>query len=105
VDKEALLRRRMPEADVELPGVGTIRVRGLTRAEVMAGKQAGSDPATLERHMLVVGIVDPPLTADEVAQWYDSSPAGEIEPVSTRIAELSGLLEDSSKAAYKSAGD
>lgn len=103
MDKAALLAPRLEEDDVDIPGVGTVRVRGLSRYEVMVS-QRGNKGGTIavERVMLRYGMVDPILTEDEVAEWQKASPAGEIEPVARRISELSGLRQGADKEAYKS---
>ena len=103
VDKAALFAPRLPEADVDVPGVGTIRVRALSRAEGMRIKDMKGTEAT-ERLILAMGMVDPALTEAEVGQWMKAAPAAEIEPVSLKIAELSGLLDGSAQGAYKSDG-
>lgn len=107
MDKATLLSRSaedLPQDDVPIPGVGTMRVRALSRAEALRLENAGSS-ATREAQILSWGIVDPVLTVAEVNQWLATSPAGEAQPVSQKIAELSGMLEDSAKSAYKSNGD
>lgn len=102
VDKESLLKARLPEADVDLPGVGTVRVRGLSRAEVLEiQKVAGSGTAMLERRMIAVAMVAPRMSEGEVREWQEASPAGELEPVTDKIQELSGVAADSAKAVYK----
>lgn len=100
MDKELLFAPRLPEADVEVPGVGTVRVRGLNRPEAMA-VQAVSGTEARERKILALGMVDPALTEAEAGRWQKAAPAGELEPVTTRIAELSGMLEGSAKEAVK----
>lgn len=100
MDKELLFKPRLPEADVEIAGVGTVRVRGLSRAEgLMVQNLKG---LALERKVLSLGLVDPELTEAEVGKWQEASTAGELEPVSQRIAELSGMVEAADKEAYKS---
>jgi hypothetical protein len=113
VDKSALLNQAAPEqADVEIPGIGTVIVRGLTRAEVVRQRKAsdttaldGARQLEIERQMVAAGLVDPVMTVDEVANWQKVDTSGQIELVSTRIAELSGLLTTSEKDAYKSFRD
>jgi hypothetical protein len=100
VDKELLFKPRLPEADVDVPGVGTVRVRGLNRGEAMMVAEV-KGTAAKERKILSLGLVDPPLTDAEVGMWQKASPAGELEPVSNRIAELSGMLDGSAKEAVK----
>jgi hypothetical protein len=105
VDKDTLLKPRLPEADVDIPGVGTVRVRGLSRYEVLlAQKEQPKGVVAYERVMLRFGMVDPALTEDEATQWQKASPAGELEPVTRQIAALSGMGEGADKAQYKSHG-
>lgn len=116
MDKEKLLAPRadtpsgMPEDDVEIPGVGTVRVRGLSRAEVLLLRKAtdnaesidGPRALVLERKTIAMAMVDPALTEGEVRRWQEISDAGELEPVTAAIRELSGMGERADKAAYKS---
>lgn len=102
MDKDLLLAPRLPEADLEVPGVGTIRVRGLSRLEVMGAQQL-KGPA-LDRRLLSLALVDPVLTEAEVGQWQRASVAGEIEQVSAAVSKLSGMAPESAKDAYKSDG-
>ena len=67
----------------------------------MSLKGSVQDIEALDRRMLFLGLVDPKLTEDEVKQWYAASPAGEIEPVTLKISELSGMTEGAANAAYK----
>lgn len=104
IDKAKLLTRRCPEADVELPdGAGTVRVRGLTRAEVMEISKAGQDRA--EALALSLAMVDPKLTEDEVREWTAAAGFGEIEAVNLKVNELSGIAGRADKEAYKSLPD
>lgn len=100
-DKELLFKPRLPEADVDVPGVGTVRVRGLSRSEAMSLRASADNVEAVDRRMLFLGLVDPKLTEDEVSQWYAASPAGEIEPITIKISELSGMTEGAAKEAYK----
>jgi hypothetical protein len=107
MDKEALLKQSsLPEDDVELDGVGTVRVRALSRYEIMlAGKTAGDDPLAMEQTMISMAMVDPKLTKGEVERWQKISPIGQMQAVTTRINELSGVGNDAQKEAYKSLRD
>lgn len=100
MDKELLFKPRLPEEPVDIPGVGTVRVRGLNRIEAMH-VQAANGPEATERRIMALGMVDPVMTEAEVGRWQKASAAGEIERVSTRIAVLSGMAPDSAKAAVK----
>lgn len=102
VDKEALFRPRCPEADVELPGVGTVRVRGLTRAQIVEIAKKSNNGEDMEARSLSWALVDPQLTEDEVRQWIAVAPFGEIEQLSQRVNQLSGIAGRADKEAYKS---
>lgn len=92
VDKATLLAAgKLHEETVEVPDVGTVTVRGLSRGEVFKLQQKALNPDDLEVHLLVRGMVDPELTKDEVVTWRDEAMGDVIDPISTRIMELSGL--------------
>ena len=106
-DKELLFKSALPEAEVEIPGKGTIRVRAMTRAEVLKIRSAVKDEADaikrqaeIERKMLAVAVVEPDLTEDDVRRWQEASAAGEIDLVSDKVTELSGMGEGADKEAY-----
>lgn len=101
MDKATLTTRRVPTAELEIPGVGTITVRGLTRAELLLAGKNTDDTATMERRMLAFAMVDPEMSEKDVEAWQKASPAGEIGPISKKVNELSGL-GDAAKEAYKS---
>jgi hypothetical protein len=113
MDKEKLLAPRadtetgLPEDDVQVPAVGTVRVRGLSRDEVIGiRKAADNDPATidgkrvliLERKMIALAMIDPELSEAEVGQWQRIAPAGELDAVTVKIQELSGMAEAATKS-------
>lgn len=102
--KARLLKPRVPEGTVELEGLGTIRVRGLSRGEVFMTQQAKGVGA-MERKILALGLLDPVMTEDEIRLWQQSSPAGEMEPVADKIRQLSGLKKGSDKEAMASFRD
>lgn len=104
MDIEHLFKPRLPEEELDLPGVGVIRIRGLNRDEVLAvGKL--TDVGERDRHLIAIGMVDPRLSVQQVRQWGAAATGGELERVSRAIAGLSGMLEDSAKSSYKSDGD
>ena len=103
--KEQLLGRQpadLPTDIVPVPGMGDVEVRALSRGEALLLPE---DTLLREAEILSLGMLDPEMTRDEVLQWMACSPAGEAQDVSQKIAVLSGLMEDSAKAAYKSDGD
>lgn len=105
MDKELLFKSRLTERDVEVPGVGTVRVRALSRAEVLKVKDKPLDESRMERMLLSYALIEPELTEAEIGEWQAASEAGEIEAVCKEVMELSGLGVDSAKEAYKSVRD
>lgn len=108
LEKEKLLTPRattshgMPEDTIDLPELGgTVKVRGLNRLEVM-GMRAITSPVERERHMVSAAMLEPRMTLDEVAEWQKvSAGGGELETVTTKIAELSKMLPGSAKETVK----
>ncbi|MFG1800193.1 hypothetical protein ACGFI4_08470 [Micromonospora carbonacea] len=102
VDKEALFRPRCPEQDVELPGVGTVRVRGLTRGEIVEISKGVNEGRDMEPRSLSLALVDPQLTEDEARRLIEVAPFGDVELLTTTVNELSGIAGRAAKEAYKS---
>lgn len=102
MDKSALTADRVTlnTGTVEIEGVGTVIVRGLSRYEFMlAGKKYPEDDMRKERFVLSVAVVDPAgLTEDDIEAWQKASGPQEINQVAMKINELSGI----GKAAAKS---
>lgn len=104
VEKTALLTPPVLEEDDVTIAKGKVRVRALTRFE--AGQvQKRTDTDAKDRITLTYGMVTPNLTEAEAGEWMRTDKAGDLVKVTTRIAELSGLLEASGTDAYKSDGD
>ncbi len=103
IDKATVAQPRLAEEDFEVDGVGWVRIRALSRSQAL---RLEDNPSAREKdaQILAWGIVDPLFTVAEINQWLDNSAAGELEPLSKRIAVISKMLEDAPKAAYKSNG-
>lgn len=97
--KARLLKPRLGEDTVEIDGVGMVRVRALTRAEVL--RITPLKMAAREREMLVLGMVEPRMSEDDVRAWTKASPSGELEKVTICIAKLSGLTVAVEKKVYQ----
>lgn len=103
MDKAALFTARTSQREVTVEGIGVFTVRGLSRAEVLRIQDiAKGDSLITEQLIVSMGSVDPQLTQDEVAQWQAVALATEMDPVSTAIAELSGLSARADKETYRS---
>jgi hypothetical protein len=94
VDKAALLAATLPQAPVEVPGVGSVIVRSLSRDQVVR-LQACPNPGVLENETLAAGMVEPALTVEEAAAWRAVADNDAVKVVSDRILQLSGLVEGS----------
>ena len=81
-----------------------VTVRALTRKEILSAQKDhdGSDTAAIECAMLSLALVDPVMTPEEVATWQAVSPAGELEPVTDALSELSKINVGAAKETYKS---
>ncbi|MBQ1061329.1 hypothetical protein [Micromonospora sp. C41] len=104
MDKELLFKPRCKETDVELEGVGVVRLRGLTRVEVKTIGEGVNDGKDMEAQALAWALVDPQLTVDEVRRLFEVASFGEIQLLNETVNELSGIAGLAQKEAYKSAG-
>lgn len=95
MDKDTLLKPRLAEGSHEIEGLGTIRFRALSRAEVLTlrAEFAEDDTATTECKLLAAALIDPVLTEDEVRRWQSACLADEMEPLVGAVAQLSGLFD------------
>jgi hypothetical protein len=103
MDKDALFAARLPQEEFEIPGVGTVTIRGLSRAELLlSGKHSDAGALVMERHMLHYAMVDPAVSVADVEKWQRAAPAGELQPLVNKVNELSGIGRDVQKEAIKS---
>ena len=77
-----------------------VHVRGLSRHEVLH-VQAQKGTAAVEQMTVSLGLIAPKMTAEQVKAWQKSSIGAELDAVTERIGQLSGMLKDSRKAAMK----
>ena len=91
VDKAALLASRLGEGKHEIGGLGTVRIRGLSRTEVVELQALDGGTLVTDRRMLSLALLEPTFTEDEVKLWQECSPPHEIEALTVAIAELSGM--------------
>jgi hypothetical protein len=111
--KARLLGDRLAQEDVDIPGVGTIRVRGLSHEEVLLMQKTfgstanvdGSRALLIQRRLIAAGMVQPKMTEAEVHRWQRNAKFGELDLASDAISRLSGLEEAAVKTAHKSVPD
>lgn len=103
MDKKKLLAAgRLPEETVPLPGVGTVKVRGLSRGEVLELRADNRADAEQERRYIAAAMLDPVLTEDEVEQWQKVARNDEFKPVIDAVYRLSGFAEGAQKSDVQS---
>lgn len=98
IDREQFLKAAAPEGTVTIPGEGEVRVRGLTRLEVIGLQGMPKDTGQIERRIIQLGMVDPALSEDDVAAWYAAAPAGHTDLIVDEVSRLSGLGEGAAKS-------
>ncbi len=88
-----LLGQSTPERWVDLDDLGKrVKVRGLTRPESITVSEI-ENVTKRDRQMVVMGMVEPAMTFDQVVRWGKSAASGQIERVTEAINELSGFGE------------
>lgn len=81
----------------DIPGVGTVVIRGLTRNEALQVRDAETT-ADKDNTLISHGLVEPKMSVDDVAAWADNESAGVMAALSERIGELSGMTEGAGKS-------
>jgi hypothetical protein len=101
---ESLLESSLTEQDHELSTGARVRIRALSRAEVLRIQTIGKDKALeLERHTVAAGLVEPRMTVEQVAAWQSADRAGgEIGRLMEAIRDLSGLGPGAAKSGVQS---
>lgn len=98
--KEQLTTPRLREQEVPIEGLGTIRIRSLSRKEVLGLKQF--DGSEFEQRLVSLGMVEPAMTPEDVDAWQAASLSDELEQVTREISRVSGMAKGAAKEAYKS---
>ena len=101
VSKADLMKRRFGVEEVEIPDLGTVKIRPLSRAEALELEGKPMEPVEQDRKLLTIGVMDPKLTEDEWAEVQSNTPAGLMQPVAKAIARLSGMEQTTAKEAVK----
>jgi hypothetical protein len=93
--------------DVTLPSGKKVRIRGLSRHELMFnGKGTDDNPLLLEVRNIKSCMVKPALTIKQVEAWQrQSSAGGDFKFITEQIRDLSGLREGADKSGLRGDGD
>ena len=103
ISKEDLLKPRIEHGTVAIEGLGEFTIRPLTRAEAF-DVQTMRDESVLEAENLLIslGLINPQMSPNDVADWAAVAPAGHLAAVSMAIGRISGMMPESGKESYKS---
>ena len=78
----------------DAPGIGKIKLRGLTMQEFNETRnRPNTDVVTSMLQWIQLCMVEPPLSADDIAQLWQAAP-GKLQPIGDKIAILSGIKDD-----------
>lgn len=92
--------------DLTLPSGKVVRLRGLSRHELMFNGKGTEDSALIERRNVVSCLVQPKLTLAQVEAWQRKSMAGgDFRVLSAAIRDRSGLGEGAGKSDVPADGD
>lgn len=92
--------------DLTLPSGKVVRIRGLSRHELMFNGKGTEDNAVIEARNVKSCLVEPKLTIAQVEQWQRRSKAGgDFKVLSEKIRDLSGLGEGADKSDPGPAGE
>lgn len=99
---EALTTQSLNEEDLPLSS-GLVRVRGLSRGEVFMMRKSQQDgglkdEGAWERRMVSLALLQPKLTEEQVGAWQQGPAGGDLETLTEKIQELSGLGEGADKS-------
>ncbi len=88
------------EEDYDLPGVGKLLVRGLSRGEFLTAQERyGDNMAKQEQFILSRCVIKPEgVTEAVVARWQKASGIGEINELAKFINEKSGIGKGADKS-------
>lgn len=92
--------------DFTLPSGKLVRVRGLSRYELMLNGKGTEDAIVIERRNVATCMVEPEMSVTAVEKWQRHSAAGgDFAALSAKIRDLSGLGEGAAKSDVPADGD
>lgn len=95
--REQILARKTGEGIITFQNGDQVRIRQLTRDEVMA-MQDVDGLAAKDSFMIACAMIEPKLTPEEVAAWAAADSAGDLIAISDGIAIISGLKQGAEKS-------
>lgn len=101
----ALMTSHLKTGEVELDGVGSVLVRGLSRWEMIETQKLENDRQRQDNLAISFGLVEPVMTEDQVMAWRKAGAVMELEQVARKINALSGIGKDAAKSDVPGDGD
>lgn len=82
-----------------LPSGKTVLIRGLSRAELLAGGRNTDDAGVIEIRNVRACLVQPRMTIEQIEKWQKRDLAkGDFMALTEKIRDLSGLAEGAGKS-------
>lgn len=91
--------------DVDLPGGLRVRVRGLTRFELLVNAKGTDASQVIEARNLATCLLEPRMSVEQVERWQRSTTPNVIAPVVEALRRLSGLADGAQKSNVQADGD
>lgn len=98
-------RVKAKTAELEIDGVGTVVVRGLSRWEMIHLQKLADNRHKQDAAALAIAMVEPTLTDDEATAWQRAGGWAEIEAIAQKINELSGIGKGAAKSDLSGDGE
>jgi hypothetical protein len=95
----------LAEEDYDLGNGKKLRLRALTRLEMMRSSKLDNDRPKQEQYLLSIAVIKPTLTPADVAKWQRAKSFMEVERVARRINALSGVGKDAAKSGLPDDGE
>lgn len=96
---EHLLAPAEESEDFELPSGHTVKVRGLTRYELMLFTKDQPDNGVYEIRVIAACLLEPKMSQGQVEAWSRvDQAAGDMAALSAHLRALSGLSEGAGKS-------
>lgn len=86
------------EEDFELPSGLVVRIRPLTRMEVMIIGKRDLTTEKKEAAFMAKAMVLPAMSEEDVKRWQTNSATGDMQELTERVQEISGMAKKGAKA-------
>lgn len=86
------------EEDFELPSGLTVRIRPLTRMEVLIIGKRDLPTDKKEAAFMSKAMVLPAMSEEDVKRWQTNSATGDMQELTERVQEISGMTKKGAKA-------